>query len=321
MWRVVLLVAVLSGCGSGPASKPRGLERAGDRPRPEAEAQARPMALHRFTEGQVLYLRYCADCHGWEGRGNGPAAQLLQIRAPNLRSAEFWQKNSDSDIIGRVLIGKDLAVPLVPHAGPDTEAEVTAVWNHLRRLPTLPWDQVEAGEQVYDSLCLACHGIYGRGDGPISAALPARPRDLTDPGYQKKLADEELSHIVADGQGTMPGAGDILSPEEIKAVVAFVRILSPGYETYDRFCAACHGPAGFPPLLAPRDIFGYELVMEEMPTFDEIYFNTHDKTHVRSRIQHMLKERGSLMPHFAGELNETKVRKILAYLRRVAAAE
>jgi mono/diheme cytochrome c family protein len=24
---------------------------------------------HRLTQGAVLYLQHCADCHGWEGRG------------------------------------------------------------------------------------------------------------------------------------------------------------------------------------------------------------------------------------------------------------
>jgi mono/diheme cytochrome c family protein len=319
MWCVVLLMAILSGCSGGLTLK--SVERGGADEKPKSEAQVIPIPLRRFTEGEVLYVRYCADCHGWEGSGSGPAAQLLQIGPPNLRGAEFWQKNSDADIIRRILIGKELAVPLVPDAGPDTKAQVTAVWKHLRRLPTLPWEQIKDGEQVYDSLCLACHGIYGRGDGPIAAALTVQPRDLADPGYQKKMADKELLHIVAKGRGAMPGAGDVLSPKELKALIAFVRILSPGYETYDRLCAACHGPAGFPPLLVPQDIFGYELVTEDMPTFDEIYFDTHSETHVRSRIRHMLKENGSLMPHFAGELNEIKVRKILAYLRRMAVVE
>jgi len=33
----------------------------------------------KFTQGEVLYIRHCAGCHGWEGRGNGPVAQQLQI--------------------------------------------------------------------------------------------------------------------------------------------------------------------------------------------------------------------------------------------------
>src|SRR5258706_6315269 len=26
----------------------------------------------RFSQGEVLYIRHCSGCHGWEGKGNGP---------------------------------------------------------------------------------------------------------------------------------------------------------------------------------------------------------------------------------------------------------
>lgn len=33
--------------------------------------------------------------------------------------------------------------------------------------------------EVYDSLCAACHGPGGRGDGGLAGDLPVRPADLT----------------------------------------------------------------------------------------------------------------------------------------------
>lgn len=34
--------------------------------------------------GAPVYARYCAACHGADGRGKGPAAEVLRIRPPDL---------------------------------------------------------------------------------------------------------------------------------------------------------------------------------------------------------------------------------------------
>jgi mono/diheme cytochrome c family protein len=34
--------------------------------------------------GEALYVRYCASCHGLDGRGNGPVAPALQQPPPDL---------------------------------------------------------------------------------------------------------------------------------------------------------------------------------------------------------------------------------------------
>lgn len=38
---------------------------------------------------------------------------------------------------------------------------------------------VEDGAEFYRAACASCHGVDGRGDGPIAAALKAPPTDLT----------------------------------------------------------------------------------------------------------------------------------------------
>jgi mono/diheme cytochrome c family protein len=35
------------------------------------------------------------------------------------------------------------------------------------------------GEALYRRYCASCHGVTGRGDGPVADALVARPTDLT----------------------------------------------------------------------------------------------------------------------------------------------
>ncbi|MBI3300591.1 MAG: c-type cytochrome [Deltaproteobacteria bacterium] len=315
MWRIALVLLLVAGCARAPLPARPGAGPNVHLPADQAVIIPVPPSPRRFTQGEVLYIRHCADCHGWTGHGDGPLAAVLETKPRNLRRAELFTGHSEAELVAWILHGKELAVPIDPTAVPHTEAEVTALLTHLQRLPTLSWEQIDAGEKVYDSLCAACHGIYGRGDGRAAATLPFPPRDLSTPPYQSQGSDEELLRIISEGKGAMPGAVDVLSAKELKAVVAFVRILSPGYELYDRFCAVCHGPDGRAPTVAPQDSFGFDLVFQRLPTFDEKYFRTHTTEQVRAEIQHMRKQSRTAMPHFAGELNAEEARQILTYLR------
>lgn len=82
------------------------------------------------------------------------------------------------------------------------------------------------GEEVYKKQCLACHGKEGKGDGPAAVALNPRPSDLADTERMEELNDEELREIIAKGVGSMPGFESILEPDELEAVLTYVRGLS-----------------------------------------------------------------------------------------------
>ena len=316
MWMMVLGVMVIIGCARGPLPARPGIESTSQLPAEQAVATpSHTSPSRRLTPGEALYIRHCADCHGWEGRGNGALAHMLLVTPPPLRRAALFTQYTESELVVRVLLGKDLQVPFAPSSLPDTDAEVTALFTHLKRLPTISWEQADTGAQVYDSLCASCHGLYGAGDGLLAAALPVPPRDLSTTLSQSQISDEELWRVIADGRGAMPGAADVLTRDELRAVVAFVRLLSPGYELYTRFCAICHGPNGSPIAITLPDPSDADIVPAEIPTFDEEYFRIHSEDHVRLWIRHMLKENRTVMPHFSGELNAEEVRQIVAYLR------
>lgn len=48
-----------------------------------------------LNQGQKLFNRYCASCHGYEGGGDGPAARNLQAR--DFRAAQFLYKSTPGD--------------------------------------------------------------------------------------------------------------------------------------------------------------------------------------------------------------------------------
>lgn len=63
--------------------------------------------------------------------------------------------------------------------------------------------EVDKGQALYESHCAACHGAYGRGDGPATADLVVDIPDLGGRFTKSDVADA-LS-IVRDGRGAMPG--------------------------------------------------------------------------------------------------------------------
>jgi mono/diheme cytochrome c family protein len=272
---------------------------------------------HRLTHGEALYLRHCADCHGWEGRGEGPVAGMLGIRPPSLRRPELAAEASVAELTAKVLYGRNLPVPIDAATAISLNADVTAITAYLRRLPSIPWEQVNRGQALYDSLCVDCHGLYGRGDGIMAQQLPAPARDLSSPGYQGQVSATDLRRIIADGKGAMPGVGDLMDVEQQQEVVAYVRVLSPGHELYTRFCAVCHGIDGHPPEMDTEAIGEVEAMPEELPevAFNQAYFRTHSEEQVRRGVHHMLQQSRAIMPHFNGELSKEQVGEILRYLR------
>jgi mono/diheme cytochrome c family protein len=94
---------------------------------------------------------------------------------------------------------------------------------------------LERGRAVYLQNCAPCHGPEGRGDGPQVNTLknengtPARPRDLTQGVYKGGGEPDQLyARIVLGIPGTPMPATTTLSPQDLDALIAYVRSLSQG---------------------------------------------------------------------------------------------
>lgn len=313
-----LFILSASACSSGPPSEPAS-RTLSSQIQLDSPADSRASNTPRkFTKGEILYLRDCADCHGFDGEGDGPAAAFLGVSPPSVTSEKLFLRHSQDELVASVLFGKVLAGPLNNAESPNTAADISALSTYMRRLPTIDWRQVNAGQDVYDEYCVGCHGIYGRGDGDWSSRIPVPLPDLTAPLYQNQLSDEQLVKIISEGKGTMPGTADVLASGDLRDVIAFVRILSPGFVTYDRYCVLCHGPEGVPMELAFIDESGIEFGHSAIPIFDAFYFQNRTDEQLRSLIKHMLAVNRATMPHFAGQLFKDEVAQILTYLRSLA---
>jgi mono/diheme cytochrome c family protein len=60
---------------------------------------------------------------------------------------------------------------------------------------------VEQGEELYRAYCASCHGLEGRGEGPVAGALTTRPPDLTTIAARRDGAfpDAEIA-LTIDGR-------------------------------------------------------------------------------------------------------------------------
>lgn len=71
--------------------------------------------------------------------------------------------------------------------------------------------------------CVRCHGIIGRGDGPNGRVF--KPRDLTNPKWQRVALDSEIARTIRRGRGQMPGFSQL--PETtVQGLVRLVRMLN-----------------------------------------------------------------------------------------------
>nr|WP_245710977.1 c-type cytochrome [Citreimonas salinaria] len=101
---------------------------------------------------------------------------------------------------------------------------------------------VAEGQALYAAHCAACHGaeLEGQPDWQTrlpSGRFPAPPHDAT--GHTWHHSDEALFRIVHDGsaavigngyESDMPGFGDILSDEDIRSVLAYIKSTWPERE-------------------------------------------------------------------------------------------
>lgn len=105
-----------------------------------------------------------------------------------------------------------------------------------------PADQtIEVGRQIYKDRCAGCHGVNLEGQpdwrNPLpSGRLPAPPHDAS--GHTWHHSDAQLFSITKEGlaalvpgyQSDMPAFAGVLSDEEIRAVLDYIKSTWPQRE-------------------------------------------------------------------------------------------
>jgi mono/diheme cytochrome c family protein len=291
-----LVVAVGLGACRAALERPGGTGRGG--------AGAAPS--QQVARGAVLYAAYCGGCHGVDGRGDGPVARTLNLAPTSLRAPRLLAV-SDTELIDRIRSG----TPLVTRPGRSAfveERQVTALGTYVGALAGHDWPRARAGRLVYDRACGVCHGAYGTGEGVIGWLLKRPPANLQTAAL--RYTDPALAAVVRQGVGAMMPMGDMLDPGEVRAVVAYVRLLSPGYRLYDTYCAGCHGDDGRG--VDPEDRLSPATAA---PAIDPASLAALGEGERRNRILHMFRREQGLMPHFRDVLSGEELTDVVAFLR------
>jgi mono/diheme cytochrome c family protein len=86
---------------------------------------------------------------------------------------------------------------------------------------------------LYNERCAKCHGVRGKGDGPLAHTLKPRPRDFTDATWHLAVSDRVLDKIIQQGgaavgkSAAMPANPDLGDkPELVIALRQHLRMLA-----------------------------------------------------------------------------------------------
>lgn len=171
--------------------------------------------------GRAIFSNNCATCHGSSGQGaNG---------FPNLTDDVWHWGGKPQQVLESVLNGREGVMPPWGSVltGMSGENAVDYVVAYVRTLsdPSLRQNNFLAaqGKSLYEGVCVACHGIDGKGNPTLGAP------DLTDDYWMYGDSTESLSKTIADGRhGVMPAWGPLLGETRSRLVAAYVWSLSHG---------------------------------------------------------------------------------------------
>lgn len=89
----------------------------------------------------------------------------------------------------------------------------------------------KSGKGLFQSWCVTCHGVAGKGDGQLADTLGPgiKPRDLTNAELLSQRSEEFLFNVIKNGgpavgfSDAMMSFGATLSDEEINNVISYMR--------------------------------------------------------------------------------------------------
>ena len=79
-------------------------------------------------------------------------------------------------------------------------------------------------KKIYKNDCRKCHGKDGKG---TKRGKKLGVPNFTDAEWQGYVTDEQLIESITNGKKKMPKQEGRLSPDEIKAMVKYIRFLTP----------------------------------------------------------------------------------------------
>ena len=173
---------------------------------PVAEIAADP-AVRKM--GMRMFANNCAQCHGADGKG--------RYGFPNLTDNDWLFGGDPATIKATIENVRQAAMPAWGSIiGDKGVADVT---QYVLGLNGRDNDaaQAAAGETVFQTYCLACHGADGHGNPALGAP------NLTNGIWLYGGSQEQIAQSVRAGRnGVMPAFKDTLTEDKIHILTAYV---------------------------------------------------------------------------------------------------
>lgn len=182
-------------------------------PPPAAGTTTTPVTADAAKQGeQLIAERACVACHKIGDKDGGIAPDLSfegLLKDDKWIAAHFRDPRS---------VVPDSIMPTFGFTDNDFMS-MTAYLSSLKKGPVL-----NSPQDIYQNLCIRCHGQNGDGKGMISTYLDPYPRDFTNAGFMNSKTDERLMNSVRNGVGgtSMPAWGKLLNDDQIRAVLGYI---------------------------------------------------------------------------------------------------
>jgi mono/diheme cytochrome c family protein len=115
---------------------------------------------------------------------------------------------------------------MTPRVAPKELEAAKNLANPIEATPTV----LDRGKELYTLACVACHGVEGRGDGPLTKQTPIvpAPRDFTNAVFQRIRSDGELFWVLTHGihETQMMRMDFFFTDNELWTLIRYLRTLS-----------------------------------------------------------------------------------------------
>ena len=179
------------------------------------------------VKGPDLFRAHCAACHGSDGKGEGPMAQALKSKVPDLT---VLAKNNGGSFpsarVRKLIMGDDVLIshgsrempiwgPIFHQIEEDQDFGNVRLENLVKYLESIQMMEASSplpGAELYTEHCAACHGNDLKGSGPTPYPFTAPP-DLTTLARRHggKFPAAYVSSVLRNGV-VMPAHGPAEMP-------------------------------------------------------------------------------------------------------------
>ncbi|MEJ1337229.1 MAG: c-type cytochrome [Candidatus Sedimenticola sp. (ex Thyasira tokunagai)] len=186
------------------------------------------------------------------------------------------------------------------------------------------------GRRLFVSYCQLCHGMDGKGHGPLARELRITMSDLTT--TVRSRSDTILKKIITgEGRQTITGRNrhnllsdampkwkDVFSDSQIDALIAYLRFLGNtryglmgdpevGMRLYGKYCHVCHGEEG--------DGDGIMTTLMGISPMDHTNPNETNRISNAGLVRSIRHGQGKFMPAWRGILSQRDIEALVSYIR------